>query len=68
MNMSKHASIRQRQRGFSDFVMNIIYRYGKSVHAPGNTTRIFFSDKDYQLVVSELKKAIQMMDKAKVVK
>jgi hypothetical protein len=65
MNISRHASIRQRQRGFSDFVMKIIFRYGKSVNAPGNVTRIFFSDKDYQQVVSELKKAIQLLDKAK---
>lgn len=65
MNMSNHATIRQRQRGFSDFVMKIIFSFGQLENAPGNTTRIFFSDKDYQLVVSELKKAIQMMDKAK---
>ena len=43
----------------------IIISFGKSVNAPGNATRIIFRDKDYQQVVSELKKAIQLMDKAK---
>ncbi len=65
IDFTKHSKIRMRQRGFSDFTMNIIQQYGRCENAPGNAMRIVFGNKEYQEAVGEFKRAIQLLDKAK---
>jgi hypothetical protein len=65
MKMTKHANTRKSQRGFSKFVMDIILTHGKYKDARGGAMRVFFGKKEYQNIVTELKRAIQLMDKAK---
>jgi hypothetical protein len=63
--MSKHSAKRVQQRGFSDFSLKIIKKYGRSEKAPGGATKIFLGKREYQEAVTEFKKAIQLLDKAK---
>jgi len=65
MKITKHAEIRMQQRGFSDFALTIIYRFGREEKAPGGATRIILGKREHQQVVCEFKKMIQMLDKAK---
>ena len=62
---TKHAKIRMQQRGFSDFSLKVIHRFGREEKAPGGATRIILGKREHQQVVGEFKKMIQMLDKAK---
>ena len=63
--LTKHAKKRMRQRGFSDYAMDIIVRYGRCEPARGGATRIFFGNKDHQRLVARLKRDLQLLDNAK---
>lgn len=65
MKFTNHAKQRARQRGFNDFIIKTIFKYGISKPASGDAIRLFFGNNEHQKIVSELKKAIQLMDKAK---
>jgi hypothetical protein len=65
MNLTKHAEKRKNQRGFSKFTIDIILKNGSVKKAPGGTKQIFFGNKEYQETVSELKRVIQLLDRAK---
>ena len=65
MKMTKHAEIRKQQRGFSEQSLEIVLRYGRSITAPGGATKVFFGNKECQQVISEFKKVIQIMDRAR---
>ena len=60
-----HAKKRMRQRGFSDFTMNIVIQYGRYEFAPGGALKIFMGNKDHQKLVAILKKDLQLLDSAK---
>jgi len=65
MKLSRHANDRKRQRGFSNFTLEIIMKFGNYKIVPGRATKVFFGKKEHQKTVQELKKAIQLLDKAK---
>ncbi len=65
MKMTRHAKKRISQRGFSNFTLDIIQKYGSCTKVPGGAVKIFFGNREYQRVIEELKRAIQLMDKAK---
>ena len=65
MKLTRHAEKRARQRGFSDLSLDIIRGCGRAERAPGGAMKMFFGNKEYQHAVSELKRAIQLLDKAK---
>jgi hypothetical protein len=65
MKLTRHAEKRARQRGFSDFSLDIIRGCGRAEKAPGGAIRMFFGNKEYQRAVSDLKRAIQLLDRAK---
>ena len=65
MELTRHAEKRKNQRGFSKFTIDIILKNGCMRPAPGGTKQIFFGKKEHQQVVSELKRAIQLLDRAK---
>lgn len=65
MKLTKHCEERKRQRGFFDFALKVILEHGHMDRAANGATRISFSNKQYQATVSDLKKVIQSLDKAK---
>jgi len=65
MKLTQHAEKRSQQRGFSKQIIDIILSRGRNRCAPGGAMKIFIGRREYQAVISELKRAIQVMDKAK---
>lgn len=64
METTEHARIRARQRGFRNFALDVIGRYGKQERVPGGAIRIILGRKERQEIVGELKRTIQLLDKA----
>lgn len=65
MKLTKHAEKRIRQRGFSYFSLEIIENFGRYESAPGNATKVFLGKKECQQMISELKRHIQLIERAK---
>ena len=65
IKMSKHSQVRKQQRGFSDFSLKIIQRFGREEDAPGGATKITLGKRECRLAEEEFKRAIQQLDKAK---
>jgi hypothetical protein len=65
MNKTKHLIKRQCQRGISDYLLKIIEENGKYLNAPGGATKIHLGNREYQNIVHETKKFLQILDKAK---
>lgn len=65
MVLTRHARRRKRQRGFSDFILEILERYGRHEMAPGGAIRITLPKRERQQCVSDLKGVIQALDKAR---
>ena len=65
MNKTKHLIKRQRQRGVSDYLLDIIEKNGRYLRAPGGAIKIFLGNREYQNVVHEIKRFLQVLDKAK---
>lgn len=63
--MTKHAQVRKKQRGFSDMSISLIQKFGRIENAPGGVITIIFDNREYQMLISELKQMIQLPDKAK---
>ena len=63
--LSEHAEKRKNQRCFSYHTMNLIVESGRHEPAPGGAIRIFFGNKEYQKIVTLLKKELQLLDKCK---
>ena len=53
------------ENGLPPSILDIIMKNGVSKKAPGGATRIFLGNKEYQKTISELKQAIQLLDKVK---
>lgn len=65
MKLTKHAQKRKDQRGFSDFSLKIINKFGRCERAPGGALKISFGKKESQRLIEELKKIIQSLDRVK---
>ena len=65
MNKTKHFITRQCQRGISDCLLKIIEENGKYTNAPGGAIKIEIGNREYQNIVYETKKFLQLLDKAK---
>jgi len=65
MRLTKHATKRKKQRGFSSFSLQMIQKYGRCESAPGGATKVHFGKREYQRTVYEFKRAIQLLDKVK---
>ena len=65
MNLTRHANTRMQQRGFSQFTVDMILQHGSQVEAPAGAIKLSIGKKEHQRIVSEMKRAIQAMDKAK---
>ena len=64
MTMSPHAQARMQQRGIPEAFLEVIVRYGRVLHAPGGAEKIFLGRREAQQLRCELKRMIQVMDKA----
>jgi hypothetical protein len=64
MKFTKHFEKRKQQRGFSAFATEIILKYGEVRDAAGGAIRVILGDRQYQEIVSELKRIIHALDKA----
>jgi len=65
MTKTKHFITRQCQRGISDYLLKIIEENGKYTNAPGGAIKIEIGNREYQNIVNETKKFLQLLDKAK---
>jgi hypothetical protein len=65
MELTKHAKLRQDERGIPNSLLDVILENGIPTDAPGGAIKIFFGKREHQKTVSALKKVIQMLDKAK---
>ena len=65
MKMTDHAKVRQKQRGMSGMVLNIIEQNGRCEKAAGGAIKIYLGNREYQNIVHELKTTLQILDKAK---
>lgn len=65
MVLTDHALRRKRQRGFSNFVLEILERYGRHEVAPGGAIRITLPRRERQQCISDLKGIIQALDKTR---
>lgn len=65
MQKTRHAEWRQKQRGMTDFIMNLIECYGRYEVAPGGAIRVHLGNREYQTIVAEIKWQLQQLDKAR---
>ena len=65
MNKTRHFIMRQSQRGIPDYLINVIEKNGKYLNAPGGATKIHLGNREYQNIVRETKRFLQILDKAK---
>ena len=65
MYKTKHLIKRQRQRGISDYLLNIIEENGKYENAPCGAVKVRLGNREYQNIVQETKRFLQVLDKAK---
>ncbi len=63
--MTNHANIRSQQRGFTPFIIETILECGELADAPGGVIKIHLGNKEYQQAISQCKRFIQLLDKAK---
>ena len=63
MDLTKHANIRSRQRGFSEQMLEIILRCGREQLVKGGAVKISLGRKESQQIIREAKKLIQLVDK-----
>jgi hypothetical protein len=62
--LTAHAKKRMRQRGFSGHAIDMIVNYGRYEPAPGGALKIFLGNKNYQELVSMLKRDVQLLDRS----
>lgn len=65
MKMSKHAEIRSQQRALPQDVLEIVMKHGRILNAPGGAYKLFFGNKECALAISELKKMMKVLERAK---
>ena len=65
MNLTKHAKKRMNQRGISNSILEIVLNLGTFKNAKGEADKIFLGKKEAQNAISNLKKIIQILERAK---
>ena len=65
MNLTKHARKRCQQRGISRDTLELILDYGRICQAPGGATKFFLGNKEYNKIMSDLKQAMKLAERAK---
>jgi hypothetical protein len=65
MNKTKHLIKRQQQRGIPNYFLKVIEENGEYLNAPGGAIKIHLGNREYQNIIHETKKFLQMLDKVK---
>lgn len=65
MKLSKHAKVRSQQRALPQDVLQVVMKHGRISHAPGGTYKLFFGNRECALAISDLKKVIKTLERAK---
>jgi len=65
MKMSKHAERRCQQRALPPDVLDIVMKHGRVSYAPGDVCKLFFGNKEYSHAISDLKKMMKRLERAK---
>ncbi len=65
MEPSKHAKKRMQQRGFRSQTLELLLTFGRLKTAKGGANKLFIGNNEYAVASSELKKAIQLLDKVR---
>lgn len=65
MKMTSHAKIRQKQRGMSCMILNVIEQNGRYKKAVGGAIKIYLGNREYQNIIHEIKSFLQILDKAR---
>lgn len=64
MEATLHAQARARQRGLPEALLRIVEECGSVTSAPGGAERIFFGRREAAELRRELKRLLQIIDKA----
>ncbi|MFT5725940.1 MAG: hypothetical protein ACI8PB_000056 [Desulforhopalus sp.] len=65
MKMTKHAAERSQQRALPPEVLELVLRHGRVSYASGGTEKLFFGKKECARMISELKKGIKTLERAR---
>ena len=65
MKMTSHARKRCQQRAISQDTLGFILDYGRIYKAPGGATKFFLGNKEYNKIMSDLKQAMKLAERAK---
>jgi hypothetical protein len=63
MKLTKHAKIRSQQRGFSKEDISWLMLLGEPKAKPGNVMEYTVKGRDKDIIISKLKKIIQLIEK-----
>ena len=65
MIFSEHANKRQQQRNITDMMLEVIEGNGRVEYTPGGALKVFFGNKEYKQTISELKRIIKLVERAR---
>ncbi|SDP23045.1 hypothetical protein [Desulforhopalus singaporensis] len=65
MKMTKHATERSQQRSLPLEALEVVMRHGRVSYASGGVEKLFFGNKECADAITELKKVIKTLERAK---
>jgi len=65
MKMTRHAETRGQQRALPPYALEVVMKHGRFLNAPGGVCKLFFGNKECAHAISDLKKAIKTLERAK---
>jgi hypothetical protein len=65
MKFTRHAKVRQRQRGWSDRMVGILLEWGRLEPAPGGAVRVFLGKREAQKIDEEISAFRKLVERAK---
>lgn len=65
MKMTRHATERSQQRAMPPEALEVVMKHGRASYAPGGLEKLFFGNKECAHAITELKKVIKTLERAK---
>jgi len=65
MKFTKHARVRQRQRGWNDRMIGILLDWGRLEPAPGGAMRVFLGNREARRIEEEISAFRKLVERAK---
>ena len=63
--MTRHAAERSQQRALPLEALEVVMKHGRVSYAPGGLEKLFFGNKECAHVITELKRIIKTLERAK---